>query len=161
MLACGVSRKTVLSYENNLAILSQHRGDLKNYEALQFLEQTLERMQRLSNIAARGCARSSSGVSESRLRRSCLPRAYRCTALRRTYCELYGRARGSKGRCLVWPGTEPAMVSTAQSGVASSLLPNSMTLRGLHILDTFHSRGRRCRGARTMARSAQLSAGCI
>ena len=51
LLACGAQQKSTLCLmKEGLAILSQHLGDLENYETLMFFEQTLERMQRLFQI---------------------------------------------------------------------------------------------------------------
>ena len=54
VLACGAQQKSTLCLtKGGSAILSQHLGDLENYETLQFFEQTLERMQRLFQLIPR------------------------------------------------------------------------------------------------------------
>ncbi len=54
VLACGAQQKSTLCLtKSGSAILSQHLGDLENYETLQFFEQTLERMQRLIQAVPR------------------------------------------------------------------------------------------------------------
>lgn len=51
LLACGAQQKNTLCLaRSGYAILSQHLGDLDNYETLIFFEQTLERMKRLFGI---------------------------------------------------------------------------------------------------------------
>ncbi|HEY4358542.1 MAG TPA: carbamoyltransferase HypF [Acidobacteriaceae bacterium] len=52
VLACGAQQKNTLCLtRGGFAILSQHLGDLENYETLVFFEQTLERMQRLFQVS--------------------------------------------------------------------------------------------------------------
>jgi hydrogenase maturation protein HypF len=52
VLACGAQLKSTLCLTKaGFAMLSQHLGDLENYETLQFFEQTLERMQRLFHVS--------------------------------------------------------------------------------------------------------------
>jgi hydrogenase maturation protein HypF len=52
VLACGAQQKSTLCLtKGGSAVLSQHLGDLENYETLQFFEQTLERMQRLFQVS--------------------------------------------------------------------------------------------------------------
>jgi len=52
VLACGAQLKnTFCLTRGSQAFLSQHIGDLENYETLTFFEETLERMQRLFRIA--------------------------------------------------------------------------------------------------------------
>jgi len=54
ILACGAQQKGALCLtKNGYGLLSQHLGDLENLETLEFFEQTLERMQRLFQIAPR------------------------------------------------------------------------------------------------------------
>jgi hydrogenase maturation protein HypF len=54
VLACGAQQKSTLCLtKNGMAMLSQHFGDLENYETLEFFEQTLERMKRLFQVAPR------------------------------------------------------------------------------------------------------------
>jgi hydrogenase maturation protein HypF len=54
VLACGAQQKSTLCLtKDGLAMLSQHFGDLENYETLQFFQQTLERMKRLFQVAPR------------------------------------------------------------------------------------------------------------
>jgi hydrogenase maturation protein HypF len=51
LLACGAQQKSTLCLaREGVAFLSQHLGDLENYETLVFFEQTLERMRRLLQI---------------------------------------------------------------------------------------------------------------
>jgi hydrogenase maturation protein HypF len=51
VLATGAELKSTLCLtRNGYALLSQHLGDLENFETLQFFEQTLERMQRLFHV---------------------------------------------------------------------------------------------------------------
>jgi hydrogenase maturation protein HypF len=51
LLACGAQQKSTLCFaREGVAFLSQHLGDLENYESLVFFEQTLERMRRLLQI---------------------------------------------------------------------------------------------------------------
>lgn len=51
LLACGAQQKSTLCLaKDGFAILSQHLGDLENYETFTFFEQTLARMKRLFNI---------------------------------------------------------------------------------------------------------------
>lgn len=51
VLACGAQQKSTLCLtKDGFALLSQHLGDLENYETVQFFEQTLERMQRLFHV---------------------------------------------------------------------------------------------------------------
>jgi hydrogenase maturation protein HypF len=51
LLACGAQQKSTLCFaREGVAFLSQHLGDLENYETLVFFEQTLERMGRLLQI---------------------------------------------------------------------------------------------------------------
>ena len=54
VLACSAQQKkyAVLT-KDGLAMLSQHFGDLENYETLEFFEQTLNRMKRLFQVAPR------------------------------------------------------------------------------------------------------------
>jgi hydrogenase maturation protein HypF len=48
VLACGAQLKNTLCLtKNGYALMSQHLGDLENYETLEFFSQTLERMKRL------------------------------------------------------------------------------------------------------------------
>jgi hydrogenase maturation protein HypF len=57
VLACGAQQKSTFCLTKaGYGILSQHLGDLENYETLQFFEQTLERMQRLFQITPRTVA---------------------------------------------------------------------------------------------------------
>ncbi len=57
ILACGAQQKSTFCLtKDGFAILSQHLGDLENYETLQFFEQTLERMQRLFQIKPQAVA---------------------------------------------------------------------------------------------------------
>ena len=52
LLACGAQLKnTFCLTKGSQAFVSQHIGDLENYETLRFFEETLERMQRLFRIA--------------------------------------------------------------------------------------------------------------
>ena len=54
VLACGAQLKSTLCLtRGGYALLSQHLGDLENYETLTFFEQTLERMQRLFQVVPR------------------------------------------------------------------------------------------------------------
>jgi hydrogenase maturation protein HypF len=54
VLACGAQQKSTLCLtKDGLAMLSQHFGDLENYETLEFFEQTLERMKRLFQVSPR------------------------------------------------------------------------------------------------------------
>jgi hydrogenase maturation protein HypF len=54
VLACGAQQKSTLCMTKaGYGILSQHIGDLENYETLQFFEQVLERMQRLFRLHPR------------------------------------------------------------------------------------------------------------
>ena len=51
LLACGAQQKNTLCLaREGVAFLSQHLGDLENYETLVFFEETLERMKRLLQI---------------------------------------------------------------------------------------------------------------
>lgn len=51
LLACGAQQKNTLCLaREGVAFLSQHLGDLENYETLTFFEETLERMTRLLQI---------------------------------------------------------------------------------------------------------------
>jgi hydrogenase maturation protein HypF len=51
VLACGAQQKNTLCLtKDGFALLSQHLGDLENYETMQFFQQTLERMQRLFHV---------------------------------------------------------------------------------------------------------------
>lgn len=51
LLACGAQQKSTLCLaRDGLAIISQHLGDLENYETLVFFEETLDRMKRLFAI---------------------------------------------------------------------------------------------------------------
>jgi hydrogenase maturation protein HypF len=51
LLACGGQLKNTLCLtKGSLAFVSQHIGDLENYETLQFFEETLQRMQALFRI---------------------------------------------------------------------------------------------------------------
>jgi hydrogenase maturation protein HypF len=53
LLACGAQQKSTFCLaKDGHAILSQHLGDLENYETLQFFEQTLDRMKRLFQFSA-------------------------------------------------------------------------------------------------------------
>jgi hydrogenase maturation protein HypF len=57
ILACGGQQKSCLCLtKGGFAMLSQHLGDLENYESLQFFEETLERMQRLFQVAPEAVA---------------------------------------------------------------------------------------------------------
>jgi hydrogenase maturation protein HypF len=57
VLACGAQQKSTFCLtKDGFAMLSQHLGDLENYETLVFFEQTLERMKRLFRIAPEGVA---------------------------------------------------------------------------------------------------------
>jgi hydrogenase maturation protein HypF len=57
LLACGAQQKSAFCLaRDGSAILSQHLGDLDNYETLEFFEQTLERMCRLFQITPRAVA---------------------------------------------------------------------------------------------------------
>lgn len=57
LLACGAQQKSTLCLtKDGFAMLSQHLGDLENYETLKFFEETLERMQRLFQIAPEAVA---------------------------------------------------------------------------------------------------------
>lgn len=48
LLACGAQQKSTLCLaRDGFAIVSQHLGDLENYETLTFFEETLDRMKRL------------------------------------------------------------------------------------------------------------------
>ncbi len=54
VLACGAQQKSTLCLtKDGLAMMSQHFGDLENYETLEFFQQTLERMERLFQVAPR------------------------------------------------------------------------------------------------------------
>jgi len=54
VLACGAQQKSTLCLtKDGVAMLSQHFGDLENYETLKFFEQTLDRMKRLFQVAPR------------------------------------------------------------------------------------------------------------
>jgi hydrogenase maturation protein HypF len=51
VLACGAQQKNTLCLtKDGFGLLSQHLGDLENYETMQFFEQTLERMRRLFHV---------------------------------------------------------------------------------------------------------------
>lgn len=51
VLACGAQQKNTLCLtKGGFGLLSQHLGDLENYETLQFFEQTLDRMSRLFHV---------------------------------------------------------------------------------------------------------------
>jgi hydrogenase maturation protein HypF len=51
VLACGAHQKNSLCLtRDGFGFLSQHLGDLENYETLQFFEQTLDRMSRLLHV---------------------------------------------------------------------------------------------------------------
>jgi hydrogenase maturation protein HypF len=51
VLACGAQQKNTLCLtKDGFGLLSQHLGDLENYETMQFFEQTLERMERLFHV---------------------------------------------------------------------------------------------------------------
>jgi hydrogenase maturation protein HypF len=51
VLACGAQQKNTLCLTKaGYGLLSQHLGDLENYETLQFFEETLDRMQHLFHI---------------------------------------------------------------------------------------------------------------
>jgi hydrogenase maturation protein HypF len=54
VLACGAHQKSTLCLTTaGFGLLSQHLGDLENYETLQFFEQTLDRMSRLFHVQPR------------------------------------------------------------------------------------------------------------
>lgn len=51
VLACGAQQKNTLCLtKSGFGLLSQHLGDIENYETVQFFEQTLDRMQRLLHV---------------------------------------------------------------------------------------------------------------
>lgn len=56
-LACGAELKSTFCLtKGRYAFLSQHLGDLKNYEALVFFQETLDRMQKLFRVRPRAVA---------------------------------------------------------------------------------------------------------
>ncbi|MFI5118489.1 MAG: carbamoyltransferase HypF, partial [Terriglobales bacterium] len=57
ILACGAELKNTLCLtKGQYAILSQHIGDLENYETLRFFEETLENLKKLFRVAPRAVA---------------------------------------------------------------------------------------------------------
>jgi hydrogenase maturation protein HypF len=57
VLACGAQQKSTFCLTKaRYALLSQHLGDLENYETLVFFEQTLEGMQRLFHVSPQAVA---------------------------------------------------------------------------------------------------------
>ena len=65
----GELKNTFCLTKGRYAILSQHIGDLENFETMQFFEETLARLQtHLPRLAARCCLRSAPRLSEHPLR---------------------------------------------------------------------------------------------
>jgi len=66
VLAFGGELKTFLSYQRQIRGLSQHIGDLENYETMQFFEETLSNLKHIFRSCPRRSLRSAPGYMSTR-----------------------------------------------------------------------------------------------